>query len=111
MSKDDVEQAIRLLASDSAALTLDQRLRIAALLARPAEPETSDQQHASAGIPIEAMVLTVEETADVLKVGRTTVYDLIKSGRLDSIMIGRLRRVRYSDVMAFLDNTHVSGAP
>lgn len=51
----------------------------------------------------ESLVLTVEETADVLKVGRTTVYDLIKTGLLNSIMIGRLRRIRHTDIVAYLD--------
>jgi excisionase family DNA binding protein len=47
-------------------------------------------------------VLTGEETADVLKVGRTTVNDLIKTGKLSSITIGRLRRIRHSDLVAYL---------
>jgi excisionase family DNA binding protein len=50
----------------------------------------------------ESVILTVEETADLLKVGRTTVYDLIKTGKLSSIMIGQLRRTRYLDVVAYL---------
>lgn len=50
---------------------------------------------------MEAVVLT----AELLKVGRTTIYDLIKSGLLDSIMIGRLRRIRYTDIIAYLKQT------
>jgi excisionase family DNA binding protein len=38
---------------------------------------------------VEAVVLTVEETAELLKVGRTTIYDLVKGGRLGSVMIYR----------------------
>jgi excisionase family DNA binding protein len=51
------------------------------------------------------LVLTVEETADALKVGRTTIYDLIKSGHLASIMIGRLRRIPYTDLLTYLEQT------
>ncbi|MFG1606027.1 helix-turn-helix domain-containing protein [Actinoplanes sp. NPDC049265] len=105
MSSDAVDRAIRLLAENAAFLTLDQRLRIAALLARPIEPEPSYNRDPVDPPPTEAVVLTVEETADLLRVGRTTVYDLIKSGGLTSIMIGRLRRVRYADVVAYLDQT------
>ena len=105
MGSDDVEHAIALLASDAVSLTLDQRLRIAALLARPAPPEVTPDPRPAAGTPVEAVVLTVEETAELLKVGRTTIYDLIQAGRLDSIMIGRLRRIRYTDVITYLDRT------
>lgn len=104
MRSDDVERAIQRLADGAASLTLDQRLRIAALLAQPAEVHTAARESAlPRAVPIESLVLTVEEAADLLKVGRTTVYDLIRTGRLSSIMIGRLRRIRHSDVLAYLD--------
>ena len=37
--------------------------------------------------------LRVDDAARVLNVGRSTVYDLIRSGRLRSIKIGRRRLV------------------
>jgi len=37
--------------------------------------------------------LRVEEAARLLNVGRSTVYDLIRSGRLRSVKIGRRRLV------------------
>ena len=106
MVSDDVERAIQRLADGAGALTLDQRLRIAAFLARPADSEaTAPLRELVASSPVtpESLVLTVEETADLLKVGRTTVYDLISSGRLGSVTIGRLRRIRHTDVVAYLD--------
>jgi excisionase family DNA binding protein len=39
------------------------------------------------------LLLTVEETAEALNIGRSKVFDLIRCGDLDSIKIGRLRRV------------------
>lgn len=39
------------------------------------------------------LLLTVEEAAEVLAVGRTTVFHLIRSGQLATVQIGRLRRV------------------
>ncbi|TWP33974.1 helix-turn-helix domain-containing protein [Leekyejoonella antrihumi] len=41
----------------------------------------------------ERVVLTVEEAAERLGVGRTLVYALVKSGDIESISIGRLRRI------------------
>ena len=43
---------------------------------------------------MERVLLTVDEVADSLHVGRCTVYDLLRTGQLESIKIGRLRRVR-----------------
>lgn len=105
MGSEDLEQAIQRLRDNAGAITLDQRLRLAAVLAQPPEaPPTAHESIPQAAVPVDAMVLTVDETAGVLKVGRTTVYDLIKTGGLNSIMIGRLRRVRYNDIVAYLDH-------
>ncbi|TJZ99691.1 helix-turn-helix domain-containing protein [Actinacidiphila oryziradicis] len=38
-------------------------------------------------------LLTVEEAARRLGIGRTTCYGLIRSGDLESVPIGRLRKV------------------
>ena len=43
---------------------------------------------------MERVLLTVADVAEALQVGRCTVYDLIRTGRLESIKIGKLRRVR-----------------
>ncbi|WBB95280.1 helix-turn-helix domain-containing protein [Solwaraspora sp. WMMA2080] len=39
------------------------------------------------------MVLTIEEAAQRLGVGRTTMYALVMNGEIRSVTIGRLRRV------------------
>ena len=39
------------------------------------------------------LLLTVEEAAARLGVGRTFAYALVKSGELESVPVGRLRRV------------------
>lgn len=41
----------------------------------------------------ELILLTVEEAAYRLRIGRTTCYKLIRSGALESVPVGRLRRV------------------
>ena len=39
------------------------------------------------------LVLTVEEAAELLGIGRTLMYALISAGEVESVRIGRLRRV------------------
>ncbi|MEU0378449.1 excisionase family DNA-binding protein [Streptomyces cyaneofuscatus] len=48
------------------------------------------------------ILLTVEEAARRLRVGRTTCFALIRSGALESIMIGALRRVPADAPAAYL---------
>jgi excisionase family DNA binding protein len=43
--------------------------------------------------PQDGLLLTVEEAAKRLRLGRTLVYRLISSGELESVKVGRLRRV------------------
>jgi excisionase family DNA binding protein len=47
------------------------------------------------------LLLTVEEAARVLRLGRTTVYNLIRAGDLDSVRIGRARRVPMDALRTF----------
>jgi len=51
-------------------------------MVRLAEPDDSS-----------VVLLTVEEAARRLRIGRTVCYRLISSGQLESIRIGNLRRV------------------
>jgi len=41
----------------------------------------------------DARLLTVEEAARRLSLGRTTLYALLKDGQIMSVRIGRLRRI------------------
>lgn len=48
-------------------------------------------------------LLTVEQAAQVLGVGRTSTYQLIASGELPSVVVGRRsRRVRQSDLDTYI---------
>ena len=51
--------------------------------------------------PPNRVLLTVEEAANQLRIGRTTAWGLVKNGELPSVQIGRLRRVPSSAVDAF----------
>jgi excisionase family DNA binding protein len=47
------------------------------------------------------LLLTVEEAAQRLGIGRTTMFRLIKSGEIESVQIGRLRRIRPDALTAY----------
>jgi excisionase family DNA binding protein len=47
-------------------------------------------------------LLTPEQVAQRLGVGRTTVYELLNRGELPSLWIGRARRIPSSAVDAFI---------
>jgi excisionase family DNA binding protein len=49
----------------------------------------------------ELSLLTVEEAAQRLSIGRTTMYVLLKNGQITSIRIGRLRRVPTEALTAY----------
>ncbi|HWD00947.1 MAG TPA: helix-turn-helix domain-containing protein [Amycolatopsis sp.] len=74
--------------------------QLAAGLAQLAERlATRDTEPAaSAPKPTPRVLLTVEEAADRLGIGRTTAYSLVRSGALESVRIGRLRRVHVAAV-------------
>ncbi|MGH3686942.1 MAG: helix-turn-helix domain-containing protein [Pseudonocardiaceae bacterium] len=79
-------------------MTTDTRTtEIAALLARLGQLMSQDQRDEVPQQPIrplpERVLLTVEEAAEQLGIGRTLVYKLIANGEIESIRIGRLRRV------------------
>lgn len=52
---------------------------------------------------MEKLLLSVEEAADRLSLGRTKTYELIASGRLRSVNIGRARRVPIDALAEFVD--------
>ena len=50
------------------------------------------------------LLLTVEQAARKLNVGRSTVYGLLQSGRLESVTVGRLRRVPAAALSRFIES-------
>ena len=51
---------------------------------------------------MERILYTVEEVAQMLGLGRTKIYELIKLGELASVQIDRARRISGDAVDAFL---------
>jgi excisionase family DNA binding protein len=47
------------------------------------------------------VLLTVEEAARLLRIGRTLMYRLISTGQVASVTVGRLRRVRPGDLETY----------
>ena len=47
------------------------------------------------------VMLTAEQAAEAIGVGRTTMFALIKSGELESVRIGHLRRIPADAIDAY----------
>lgn len=48
-------------------------------------------------------VYTVKEAAQLLKMGEATVWRLVRSGELDSVKLGKSRRIRGQDLLKLLE--------
>jgi len=59
----------------------------------------------------EETLLTPDEVANRLKISRFTVMDYLRAGRIKAIKVGRLWRIRESDLEAFLREPHKEENP
>ena len=57
------------------------------------------------------LLVTPEEAARRLSVGRTTIYELMASGELQSVNIGRCRRVPVSSLSLFVNRLIGDASP
>lgn len=48
------------------------------------------------------LILTVEQLAEVLSIGRNTAYDLVRSGQIRSVRVGRQIRIPRDALIDFL---------
>jgi excisionase family DNA binding protein len=51
---------------------------------------------------MEKLLLTAEEAGEVLSLGRTVIYELMAQGILESVAIGRSRRVPVEALASFI---------
>ena len=51
------------------------------------------------------LTMRVEELMPILGIGRNTAYELVHSGQIKGIRIGRSIRIPKSEVIRFLNNT------
>lgn len=79
--------------------------QLAATLAQLAQALAEREPEQPSAPPVRAMpervLLTVDEAAERLGIGRTLVFRFINSGELESVRIGRLRRVPVSAVAEY----------
>ena len=54
-------------------------------------------------LELEKYLLTAEEAAKALNIGRTRIYGLIKNNDLQSVKVGRSRRVVASSIETFIE--------
>ncbi len=50
------------------------------------------------------LAYSVDEAAELLGIGRTLAYDLIREGRLPSLKLGNRRLVARADLEGFVEN-------
>jgi excisionase family DNA binding protein len=59
--------------------------------------------------PAIRIVLTVEQAAERLGIGRTLMYSLVSSGAVESVTIGRLRRIPADALVRYVEGLRVGG--
>lgn len=72
------------------------------LAAQQRRTEADESKQRTRALP-ERILLTVEEAADQLRIGRTKAYALVKSGEIESVQIGRLRRVPKDAISDYIE--------
>ena len=60
--------------------------------------------------PLTKLLLTPEEAAQVLGIGRTKVYELMLSNALESVKIGASRRIPADSLTTFVDGLRARSA-
>ena len=51
-------------------------------------------------------VVSVSEMMTMLKIGRNSAYQLVKSGQIKSVRIGRCIKIPKSNIVKYLKSTH-----
>ncbi|GAA2409883.1 hypothetical protein GCM10010433_05790 [Streptomyces pulveraceus] len=53
--------------------------------------------------PADRLLYRPEEAAEVLSIGRSTLYELMTAGLLESVKLGRCRRIRRSALEQYVN--------
>jgi excisionase family DNA binding protein len=56
------------------------------------------------------LLLTVQEAADRLGIGRSLLYELLADGQVESIHVGRFRRIPADALGTYIDRQRCAGA-
>ncbi len=71
----------------------------------------SQKRQAQISRRVNKLLLTPEEAADALSIGRSKLYELISDGRLPSVRIDASRRVPISALLEFVERLQESHEP
>ena len=52
------------------------------------------------------LIMTVEDLMPILLIGRNTAYELVRSGEIKSIRVGRQIRITRDALIEFLEDNH-----
>lgn len=50
------------------------------------------------------MLYTIEQASELLAIGRTRLFEFIRKGEIETVQIGRSRRIPHSALEAFVDS-------
>ena len=60
---------------------------------------------------MERLLLRPEQAAEALSLGRTTIYELLRTGELESVLVGRSRRVPVAALNDFVELRRAEAEP
>ncbi len=60
---------------------------------------------------VDPTLLTVRQAAQVLRIGRSTLYERIAAGALETVAIGRARRVPHDALISFVTALRAAQSP
>ena len=55
-----------------------------------------------------SLTFTVEDLMKMLNIGRNSAYELVRSGEIRSVKIGRCYRIPLSALVEYLEGTHTA---
>ena len=70
----------------------------------------SDQSSAAESSVARALIYTTAEAAQLLRIGKTSLYELMATGELQSMKIGSRRLIAHQDLEAFIESRRAEGA-
>lgn len=79
----------------------------------PSNPAEVHNGHGDSSAPREIaarrLLLTVSEAAQLLGIGRSLLYELLADGQVESIHVGRLRRIPTDALADYIDRQRPNG--
>jgi excisionase family DNA binding protein len=60
---------------------------------------------------VNPLLVTIEEAAELLSIGRSHLYLLLDQGQIHSVSIGRCRRITVEEVRRFVERLAAEASP